>query len=49
MVDKKFWRCNVCSDIHYGNAGPEKCPTCQQMNAYVEIDAAEAKKVTGLE
>ena len=49
MTDKKFWRCNVCNDIHYGNAGPELCPTCQTKNAYAEIDAAEAKNVMGLE
>ena len=48
MADKKFWRCTVCNDIHYGAAGPELCPTCKQKNVYVEIDKKEAKKVTGL-
>lgn len=48
MAGKKFWRCNVCNDIHYGNAGPEVCPTCFAKNAYVEIEKPEAKKVTGL-
>ena len=48
-MDKKFFRCTVCQDIHYGNSGPEKCPTCQQMNKYVETDKEEAKKVAGLE
>ena len=48
MPDKKFWRCNVCNDIHYGMAGPEICPTCHTKNAYAEIDMAEAKKLTGL-
>jgi rubrerythrin len=45
MVDKKYFRCNICNDVHYGNAGPEVCPTCQNKNAYVEIDKEEAKKV----
>ena len=47
-MDKKFFRCNVCNDIHFGNAGPEKCPTCQAENAYAEIDKEEAKNLTGL-
>jgi len=45
MEGKKFWRCTVCNDIHYGNVGPEICPTCRQKNVYVEIDQLEAKKV----
>ena len=48
MPEKKFFRCNVCNDIHYGAAGPEICPTCQTLNAYVEVTKEEAKKVTGL-
>ena len=48
MTGKKFWRCNVCNDIHYGMAGPEICPTCKVKNAYVEIDKEEAMKVMGL-
>lgn len=47
-MGKKYWRCTVCNDIHYGNAGPEKCPTCMQMNKYVEITADEARKVAKL-
>jgi rubrerythrin len=47
-MNKKFFRCNVCNDIHLGIAGPEICPTCQQKNAYVEIDLEEAKKVMNL-
>ncbi len=47
-MDKKFWRCNVCNDLHYGVAGPEICPTCQTKNAYVEIDKEEAKNILGL-
>ena len=47
-MSKKFWRCNVCNDIHYGIAGPEVCPTCQAENAYVEIDDKEVRFVMGL-
>lgn len=47
-MSKKFWRCYVCSDIHYGNGGPEICPTCMTKNAFVEIDKEEAKNVMQL-
>ncbi|MBS3122115.1 hypothetical protein J4434_04485 [Candidatus Woesearchaeota archaeon] len=47
MAEKKFWRCNVCNDIHYGMAGPAICPTCSAQNAYVEIEKKEAKFVMG--
>ena len=49
MVDKKFFRCNVCNDIHFGANGPELCPTCQAAKAYVEITKEEAKKVMAIE
>ena len=42
---KKFWRCNVCNDIHYGLKLPELCPTCLARNAYVEISSEEAGKM----
>ena len=42
---KKFWRCNVCQDIHWGIAGPEVCPTCFTKNAFVEINRKEVQKV----
>lgn len=45
---KKFWRCFVCNDIHYGVKPPEICPTCLVKNAYVEISSAEAKKISGM-
>ena len=48
MPEKKFWRWNVCSDIHYGVAGPEICPTCSTPKAYVEVTKEEAQKVMGL-
>lgn len=46
--NKRFFRCNVCNDIHYGASAPEVCPTCKVKNAYVEIDQKEALKVMGL-
>ena len=42
---KKYWRCHVCNDIHYGIKPPEICPTCGVQSAYVEISSAEAKKI----
>jgi ferredoxin-thioredoxin reductase catalytic subunit len=39
---KKYWRCFVCNDIHYGVKPPEICPTCMAKNAYVEISSEEA-------
>ena len=48
MANKKFFRCNVCNDIHYGIAGPEMCPTCNTRNAYVGIEEKEARYVMGL-
>jgi len=48
MTDKRFFRCNVCNDIHYGTGCPEICPTCQAKNAYVEISNEEAMNVMEL-
>jgi len=45
---KKFWRCFVCNDIHYGLKPPEICPTCKAKNAFVEISSAEAEKIAGV-
>lgn len=47
-MKKRYWRCFVCNDIHYGIAPPELCPTCKVLNAYVEISAAEARQFLGL-
>lgn len=44
-MGKKYFRCNVCQDIHFGNEGPEICPTCKQKDAYVEVEKAEADLV----
>ena len=45
---KKFWRCHVCNDVHFGIHPPELCPTCKVLNAYVEISSAEAQKIYGI-
>jgi ferredoxin-thioredoxin reductase catalytic subunit len=42
---KKYWRCFVCNDIHFGVKPPEICPTCHVKNAYVEISSAEAETI----
>jgi rubrerythrin len=49
LKNKKFYRCTVCNDIHFGKKAPEVCPTCGFKNAFVEIDSSEAKRVEGLE
>jgi len=46
-MKKRYWRCFVCNDIHYGVAPPELCPTCKALNAYVEISADEARRILG--
>jgi len=46
-MKKRYWRCFVCNDVHYGIAPPELCPTCKVLNAYVEISAAEARRLLG--
>jgi ferredoxin-thioredoxin reductase catalytic chain len=43
---KKYWRCFVCNDIHYGVKPPEVCPTCRAVNAFVEVSSAEAGQVS---
>jgi len=44
---KKFFKCKVCGDIHFGATGPEICPTCHAKNAYDEIIKEDAKKALG--
>ncbi len=45
---KKYWRCFICNDVHYGVKPPEICPTCLAVDAYVEISSDEARKVMSL-
>ncbi len=44
-MKKKFWRCHVCNDFHWGFVPPEVCPTCRAKNAYVETAAREAREI----
>ena len=45
---KRFWKCKVCGDIHFGEAGPEICPTCHAKNAYENVAVEVAKEKMGL-
>ena len=47
-IAKTFFRCTVCGDVHFGRAAPEVCPTCGAKNAYIQIDADEAKELMNL-
>ena len=41
-MDKKYWKCTICNDLHYGNQAPETCPTCKQpRDKAVEITKEE--------
>ena len=48
-ISKTFWECTVCGDIHYGEGGPEVCPTCDSKDAYKSITEEEAKESMGFE
>jgi ferredoxin-thioredoxin reductase catalytic chain len=42
---KRFWRCHVCNDIHFGAKPPEYCPTCGMRNAFVLSDRGEGVRL----
>jgi len=44
----KFWRCNVCNDLHIGIDFPSPCPTCEHIDSYVEISEKEFRTIIGL-
>lgn len=48
FMDKKFFKCTICDDVHYGIAGPEICPTCSNKDVYVEVSEKEAKGLMGI-
>jgi ferredoxin-thioredoxin reductase catalytic subunit len=48
-MNKKYFRCNVCNDIHFGSIPPEICPTCGAKHAYVEIEKREACNIQEIE
>lgn len=45
---KKYYKCKVCGDIHYGVEYPSPCPTCDTEDAYEEITEEEAKEALGI-
>ena len=46
--DKKFWRCTVCNDLYFGKIPPKECPTCLEIDAYIEINEKEFNNLVGL-
>jgi rubrerythrin len=45
---KKFWRCNICGDQHWGAKPPEICPTCGfPKNNAIEVTKEEFLKTFG--
>lgn len=44
-MKRKFWRCHVCNDLHWGVKPPGECPTCRVNNAYVEVTPEEARVI----
>ncbi len=44
-TQKRFWRCHVCNDIHFGVKPPEFCPTCGARNAFALSDRNEAVRL----
>lgn len=47
-MTKTYFKCKICGDIHYGKAGPDVCPTCQNKKSYEPIDKETAKKSMGI-
>lgn len=41
-MEKKYWLCTICGDLHVGVFPPDPCPTCHQgKEKYVEISFAD--------
>ncbi len=45
LKGRGLWRCSVCNDLHVGASPPKDCPTCNAIDAYVEIDEKEFRNV----
>ena len=44
--EKKYWRCTICNDLHYGVNPPDPCPTCHNgADKAVEITKEEFLKL----
>jgi len=44
-MSKKLWRCTVCNDLHVGEHPPKDCPTCHNIEVYVEVEQEEFQKI----
>jgi len=43
---KKYWKCTICGDMHYGEKAPAICPTCgQPKEKAIEIKKEEFVKL----
>lgn len=42
MEGKKYFRCTICNDFHFGIKPPVVCPTCNVKNAYIISTEQEA-------
>ncbi|ABO35126.1 conserved hypothetical protein [Methanococcus maripaludis C5] len=47
-MDKKFFECKVCGDIHQGKNASNPCPTCMTKDSYVEITKKELPEKLGM-
>ena len=45
-MNKNYFRCTICNDVHFGVFGPLVCPTCSEENAYCEIDKNEFQNIS---
>ncbi|MBU0531116.1 hypothetical protein KJ910_01280 [Patescibacteria group bacterium] len=41
-MKKKFFKCRVCGDIHFGLDAPAVCPTCKVKKSYEAATGADA-------
>lgn len=41
---KKFFRCQICGDIHYGLSKPDECPTCRSKDVYQDAKINEVRE-----
>jgi rubrerythrin len=43
---KKYWRCTICGDLHFGENAPLNCPTCGQgRDKAIQITKEEFLKI----
>lgn len=44
---RKLWRCTVCNDLHVGIEPPKQCPTCNNVDVYIEVSEKEFRSLLG--